>query len=150
MVWDHLCHIQFLSIHMKLAPAATSGALFCGELVGARKDAWHSNSRYCWFRARSQNLPSLCAFGGMVLVRQARQREYLFFATFIFAPPLRELTGGYESILLKSDDFGQGLEVCRVWMQSGPWCLHGGCAKTGRTGVLLHQVCNLKVCIWHT
>ena len=75
MVWDHLYHIQFLSIHMKLAPAATSGALFCGELVGARKDAWHSNSRYCWFRARSQSLPSLGAVGGMVLNLQARQSK---------------------------------------------------------------------------
>jgi hypothetical protein len=50
-------------------------ARFCGELVGARKDTRHSNFRYLWFRARSQSLPSLDAFGGMVLVRQARQRE---------------------------------------------------------------------------
>jgi hypothetical protein len=35
---------------------------------------WHSNFRYRWFRARSLSLPSLGAFGGMVLVRQARQR----------------------------------------------------------------------------
>jgi hypothetical protein len=75
--WDHFCDIQFLVVHMRLAPAATSGAHFCGELVGARKNAWHSNFRYRWFPVRFQSLPSLGAFGlnfgGMVLVRQARQ-----------------------------------------------------------------------------
>jgi hypothetical protein len=68
----------------------------------------------------------------------------VFFATFIFAAPWRELTGGCGSVLLKSGDFGQGLEVCRDWAQSGVWCLHCWRAETGRTGVLLHQVC--KVC----
>ena len=61
MVWgrrDHLCDIRCLSVHIRLAPAATSGARFCGELVGARKGARHSNFRYRWFRVRSQNLSS--------------------------------------------------------------------------------------------
>ncbi len=90
MVWgrqDHLCYIWFLSVHMKLAPAANSGACFCSELVGAIKDARHSDFRYHWFRARSRSLPSLSAFEGMVLVRQARQngsnrvifRDFYFF-----------------------------------------------------------------------
>ena len=48
-------------------------ACFRCELVGARKNARHSNFRYCWFLVSSQSLPSLGAFGGMVLVRQARQ-----------------------------------------------------------------------------
>ncbi len=46
MVWgrrDHLCYIWFLSVHIGFAPAATSGARFCSELVGSRKDALHSN-----------------------------------------------------------------------------------------------------------
>ncbi len=76
MVWgrqDHFYDIWFSSVHMRLAPAATSSAQFCGELVGARKDARHSNFRYRWFQVRSQSLLSLGAFGGMVLVRQARQ-----------------------------------------------------------------------------
>jgi hypothetical protein len=121
-------------------------ARFCGEPVGARKDTRHSNFRYRWFRVWSQSLPSLGAFGGLVMARQARQSGTfsVFFVTFIFAAPSRELTGGCEYVLLESGDFGQGLEVCRVWVQSGLWCLDGGRAKTGRTGVLLHQVC--KVC----
>jgi hypothetical protein len=90
MVWgrrDHFCDIRFLSVHMRLAPAATSGPRFCGELVGARKNARHSNFRYRWFRVRSQSLPSLGAFGGLVLVRQARQS-----GTFSFvAPSLQSL-----------------------------------------------------------
>jgi hypothetical protein len=76
MVWgrrDHFCDIRFLSVQMRLAPAATSGARFCGELVGARKDARHSYFRYRWFPVRSRSLPSLGAFGGLVLLRQARQ-----------------------------------------------------------------------------
>ncbi len=67
----------------------------------------------------------------------------MFFATFIFAAPWRELTGGCEYVLLESCDFGQGLEVCRVKVQSGLWCVYGGRAKTGRTGVLVHQVCQV-------
>jgi hypothetical protein len=47
--------------------------VFCGELVGARKDARHSNFRYRSFPVRSQSLPSLGAFRGLVLVWQARQ-----------------------------------------------------------------------------
>jgi hypothetical protein len=90
----------------------------------------------------------------MVLVRQARQSGTFsgVFCNFHFcaefAAPWRKLTGGCEYILSDSGDFGQGLKVYRVWVQSGLWCLYGGRAKTGRTGVLLHQVC--KVCIWHT
>ncbi len=77
--------------------------------------------------------------------RHARAKlSAVFFATFIFAAPWRKLTGGCESVLLESGDFGQGLDLCRVWVQSGLWCLHGRRAKTGRRGVLLHQVC--KVC----
>ncbi len=68
----------------------------------------------------------------------------MLFANVIFEAPWRELTGGCEYVLLESGDFGQGLEVCRVWVQSGLWFLYGGRAKTGRTGVLVHQVC--KVC----
>jgi hypothetical protein len=30
---------------------------------------------------------------------------------------------------------GHGLEVCRVWAQSGPWCWHCRRAETGQTGV---------------
>jgi hypothetical protein len=73
--------------------------------------------------------------------RRARAELSVFFvfATFAFAAPC-----GCESVLLESSDFGQGLEVCRVWVQSGLWCFYGWRAKTGRTGVLLHQVC--KVC----
>jgi hypothetical protein len=76
MVWgrqDHLYNIRFLSVHMRLAPGANSGARFCGELVGARKEARSPDIRYRWFRARSQSLSSLGAFGGMVLIRQVRQ-----------------------------------------------------------------------------
>ncbi len=36
--WDHFCDIQVLVVHVRLAPAATSGARFGGELVGARKN----------------------------------------------------------------------------------------------------------------
>ncbi len=102
MVWgrrDHLYCIQFLSVHMRLAPAATSGARFCGELVGARKDARHSNFRYRWFRERSQSLPSLGAFGGMVLVGQARQSGTLsgVFRNFHFCGAMAR---GCESVLL--------------------------------------------------
>jgi hypothetical protein len=148
--WDHFCDIRFLSVHMKFALAATSGARFCGELVGARKDALHSNFRYRWFRVRPQRLPSLGAFGGMVLVRHSRQSgtfrmfQQCFLQPSFFAVPWRKLTGSCENVVLESSDFGQDLEVCRVWVQSGLWCLRGGRAKMGRTGVLLHQVC--KVC----
>ncbi len=77
--------------------------------------------------------------------RRARaELSGLFFATFIFAAPWRELIGGWESVPSESVEYGQGFEVCRVWVQSGLWCLHSGRAKMGRTGVLLHQVC--KVC----
>ena len=47
--------------------------VFCGELVGARKDELPSNFRYRSFPVRSQSLPSLGAFRGLVLVWQARQ-----------------------------------------------------------------------------
>ena len=47
--------------------------VFCGELVGARKDALPSNFRYRSFPVRSQSLPSLGAFRGLVSVWQARQ-----------------------------------------------------------------------------
>ena len=77
--------------------------------------------------------------------RRARvELSAVLFDNVIFEAPWRELTGGCEYVLLVSGDFGQGLEVCRVWVQSGLWCLYGGCAKTGRTGVLVHKVC--KVC----
>jgi hypothetical protein len=127
---------------MTLAPAANSGARFCGGLVGARKDARHSNFRYRWFQARSQSLPSLGAFGGMVLVRQPRQNasNSCVFCDFHVCGAMARANCGCEGCLLEPGDFGQGLAVCRVWAQSGLWCLHGGRAKTGRTGVLLHQV----------
>ena len=71
--------------------------------------------------------------------RRARaELSAVLFENVIFEAPWRELTGGCEYVLLESGDFGQGLEVCRVWVQSGLWCLYGGCAKTGRTGVLVH------------
>jgi hypothetical protein len=77
--------------------------------------------------------------------RRARaELSAVLFENVIFEAPWRELTGGCEYVLLESGDFGQGLEVCRVWVQSSLWCLYGGRAKTGRTGVLVHQVC--KVC----
>ncbi len=111
----------------------------CGKLVlGARKDARHSNFRYRWFRVKSQSLPSLGAFGGMVLVRQARQSGTFscVFGNFHFCARFcGELTGGCESVLLESGDFGQGLEICSVLVQSGLWCLYCGRARTGRTGV---------------
>jgi hypothetical protein len=132
-LWDNLCYIWFLSVHMRLAPAVNSGSHFCGELVSARKNAWHSNFRHRWFLARFQSLLSLgayleaCSWFG----RRARTGQTaVFFATFIFAAPWRELTGGCEGGLLEPGNFWQGVEVCRVWAQSGLRYLHGERVKT--------------------
>ena len=51
--------------------------------------------------------------------RRARaELSAVLFENVIFEAPWRELTGGCEYFLLESGDFGQGLEVCRVWVQS--------------------------------
>jgi hypothetical protein len=62
-----------LSVHVNLTPAANSRMHIFGKPVGARKNAKSKDLRYRWFRARSRSLPSLGAFGGMVLIRQERK-----------------------------------------------------------------------------
>ena len=77
MVWgrrDRFCDIRFFCrFTSDLLQLRRPARVFCGELVGARKDARHSNFRYRSFPVRSQSLPSLGAFRGLVLVWQARQ-----------------------------------------------------------------------------
>jgi hypothetical protein len=76
MVWgrqDHFFDTQFWSFHARLADAATSGARFCSEPVGARVNAQRSNFRSSRYWARSRCLQSLVTFGCMVLVQLARQ-----------------------------------------------------------------------------
>ncbi len=135
---------------MRLAPAATSGARFCGELVGARKHARHSNFRFSWFRVRSQSLPSLGAFGAMVLVRQAHQSG-TFRGVFCIFHFLRR--HGASSLAAVNTSFCRFQARSRGLQSLGeirPMVFVQRARQNGsnRAGVLLHQVC--KVCIWHT
>ena len=111
---------RFWAIHARLAGAATSGAHFCREPVGARVDAQRSNFRSSRYRARSRCLQSLGAFGLMVLVQLARGNgsNRGIFAIFIFEALWRALAGGCEHGLLDPGGFGQRLEVCRVLAHS--------------------------------
>ena len=62
-----------LSAHTKRAPAAYCGALYCGEVTGAREDTGGPDFRIRQCRASSQSLQSLGAFEHMVLFQLERK-----------------------------------------------------------------------------
>ena len=76
MVWgqrDHFCDIRFLSVHMRLLQLRRLARVFCCKLVGASKDAWHSNFRYRSFPVKSQSSPSLGAYAHYIGAGSARE-----------------------------------------------------------------------------